>query len=551
MDCPVRAWQRTAADHGQVLLEAQVKEALIRLNPEIAEEPKRADEVLHRLRAIILSARHWRTVAANEEFAAWLNGDRSMPFGPGGAHTTVRLIDFDNPEPSANQWMVSTEVTFTRVGSSAGSTWWCGATASRLWSARRSRRCVRRTRGSTLPRRFTRTTRRTSRSSSCRTCCPSRPRARTSATARSGCRSDMWGPWREEAEDDAPVPVGLAAVKEAVQGVLTPGRSWTSCGSSPCSPRTRSTARSRSSPASSSSRRTNLIVERVLRGRIKKGLIWHFQGSGKSLLMVFTAQKLRAMAGLTNPTVLIVVDRIDLDTQITGTFTAADVPNLVSTDSRAELQTLLRDGSAEGHHHDDPQVRRGAGRARRPGQHHRDGRRGAPIPGGRLRAQDARGAAQRVPVRAHRHPDQQAGPKHLLCVRLRGGRGRLPVPVHLPATPSATARRCRCTSSRGCPRFTSTKTRIDEAFDELAAEHGLSDADKKTLCREARRVAGDADQVPRPGQEGRRRHRRALHREGRTRTASRPRSSSTTRPRASPTRRRSTSTSGRTRQRSS
>jgi type I restriction enzyme R subunit len=65
---------------------------------------------------------------------------------------------------------------------------------------------------------------------------------------------------------------------------------------------------------------TNLIVERVVQARIKKGLIWHFQGSGKSLLMVFTAQKLRMHPALGNPTVMIVVDRIDLDTQITATF---------------------------------------------------------------------------------------------------------------------------------------------------------------------------------------------------------------------------------------
>lgn len=90
---------------------------------------------------------------------------------------------------------------------------------------------------------------------------------------------------------------------------------------------------------------TNLIVERVLRSTIKQGLIWHFQGSGKSLLMVFTALKLRAMAALTNPTILIVVDRIDLDTQITGTFNAADVPGLESADSRADLHTMLSGGA--------------------------------------------------------------------------------------------------------------------------------------------------------------------------------------------------------------
>jgi len=85
----------------------------------------------------------------------------------------------------------------------------------------------------------------------------------------------------------------------------------------------------------------NKIVERVLAGYPKKGLIWHFQGSGKSLLMVFAAQKLRLHPHLKNPTVLIVVDRIDLDTQITGTFTSADIPNLEKADSREKLQQLL------------------------------------------------------------------------------------------------------------------------------------------------------------------------------------------------------------------
>jgi type I restriction enzyme R subunit len=85
----------------------------------------------------------------------------------------------------------------------------------------------------------------------------------------------------------------------------------------------------------------NKMVARVVKGYPKKGLIWHFQGSGKSLLMVFAAQKLRLHPQLGNPTVIIVVDRIDLDTQITATFNAADVPNMVGVATRQELQTLL------------------------------------------------------------------------------------------------------------------------------------------------------------------------------------------------------------------
>ena len=71
----------------------------------------------------------------------------------------------------------------------------------------------------------------------------------------------------------------------------------------------------------------NRIVARVVAGHPKKGLVWHFQGSGKSLLMLFAARKLRLHPALGNPTVIIVVDRIDLDTQISSTFHAADAPN--------------------------------------------------------------------------------------------------------------------------------------------------------------------------------------------------------------------------------
>ena len=83
------------------------------------------------------------------------------------------------------------------------------------------------------------------------------------------------------------------------------------------------------------------MVERVKEGRLKKGLIWHFQGSGKSLLMVFAAQKLRMTEELNNATILIVLDRIDLKNQIFSTFSAADVPNLVIAESKDDLKKKL------------------------------------------------------------------------------------------------------------------------------------------------------------------------------------------------------------------
>ncbi|WP_344341252.1 hypothetical protein, partial [Streptomyces rhizosphaericus] len=80
----------------EVMLEGPVKAALIRLNPEIAADPDKADEVIYNLRAILIAARTSpHPVVANEEFMAWLTGQKSMPFGPNGEHTTVRLINFD------------------------------------------------------------------------------------------------------------------------------------------------------------------------------------------------------------------------------------------------------------------------------------------------------------------------------------------------------------------------------------------------------------------------------------------------------------------------
>ncbi|MEA1053462.1 hypothetical protein U5801_27200, partial [Lamprobacter modestohalophilus] len=71
-----------------VFSEPLVREALIRLNPEIAAHPDRADEVLYKLRAIVLSVRSDGLIRANEEFTAWLRGERSMPFGKDGEHVT-------------------------------------------------------------------------------------------------------------------------------------------------------------------------------------------------------------------------------------------------------------------------------------------------------------------------------------------------------------------------------------------------------------------------------------------------------------------------------
>ena len=74
----------------------------------------------------------------------------------------------------------------------------------------------------------------------------------------------------------------------------------------------------------------------------RTGLIWHTQGSGKSLTMIFAGQKLRRHPALDNPTVLIVVDRRDLKTQLSDDFDACDYPSVEKALGVEDLKRKLR-----------------------------------------------------------------------------------------------------------------------------------------------------------------------------------------------------------------
>ena len=75
--------------------------------------------------------------------------------------------------------------------------------------------------------------------------------------------------------------------------------------------------------------------------RDRSGTVWHTQGSGKSLSMLFLALKLRRLEEVGNPTIVIVTDRVDLDEQITGTFKRCGFPNPTRAESVEHLKELL------------------------------------------------------------------------------------------------------------------------------------------------------------------------------------------------------------------
>ena len=96
-------------------------------------------------------------------------------------------------------------------------------------------------------------------------------------------------------------------------------------------------------------RAVNKAVQRVAAGEHRKGLIWHTQGSGKSLTMVFLALKLKThltldAPTLANPNILVLTDRIDLDDQISKTFVACGLPNPAQCGSVAALREAVNRG---------------------------------------------------------------------------------------------------------------------------------------------------------------------------------------------------------------
>lgn len=88
-------------------------------------------------------------------------------------------------------------------------------------------------------------------------------------------------------------------------------------------------------------RATNKTIERLQAG--EGGVVWHTQGSGKSLTMAYVTRKLQAPEyGFNNPTVLIMTDRKDLDRQITTTFQNIGFKNVNQASSVVHLDKLLR-----------------------------------------------------------------------------------------------------------------------------------------------------------------------------------------------------------------
>lgn len=308
-----------------VLVESWLQEALIRLNPITLQQ---AEQVIYKLRAAITCGGNFdELVTANDRFRALLFTENTEPFGKDGEYIPIRFFSDD---PAEDYCVVTNQWEFPRPSVDGGKrldlvylingipicigevkspvrpqvTWADGATDMLHYEK-------------SIPEMFV-------------------PNVLTFATEGKELQYagicapvDKWGPWFKDEQRQHGT---IEFVKSNVISLVEPNRlldiyryysvfTGTSSGK-----KIKIVCRYQQYLGGEA------IVQRVLKTYRekqgpKKGLIWHFQGSGKSWLMVFAAQKLRLQNELHAPTVVIVDDRIDLEDQITGDFTRAEIPD--------------------------------------------------------------------------------------------------------------------------------------------------------------------------------------------------------------------------------
>ena len=329
----------------EVLVTEWLLEALLRLNP---ITPEQAEQVIYKLRAAITSGGQADgLVDANDQFRKLLFEENSYPFGPDGDNINIRFFsdgkDKDGKEYK-NRCVVTNQWEYPRLSKEGGKrldlvfvingipmvigeaktpvrpqvTWADGATDIMHYQK-------------SIPEMFVPNI----------LCFASEGKELQYAGIE--CPIDKWGPWFA---DEKRLHGSLLQVQHNYLEFIEPERLldiyrfYSVFTGSANGQKIKIVCRYQQYLGGEA------IVQRVLNtyrnGKgPRKGLIWHFQGSGKSWLMVFAAQKLRLQQDLKSPTVLIVDDRIDLEDQITGDFTRAEIPNVEGIESKSELETKI------------------------------------------------------------------------------------------------------------------------------------------------------------------------------------------------------------------
>jgi len=320
------------------LVEEWVIEALEVLNPALHREPDRVDEVLPTIRTAVLAAAVEGLVPANERMTTLLRGDHTVKYVGSNEYVPLRLIDFDNL--AENHFVVSDEVTFgppgkerrydvvlwvngfpllvieTKTPVRSSVSWLNGA------------RDIANTYAVEGPTFF---------ASNVLVAATEGKEFHYGGVGQPGEQWLMWGSTQD------PYDLwGLKRVERSVDLLLTPSRVLSILRDFTLFEQVPGGSMRKLVPRYPQVEAAELIHQRVLDGGTR-GLIWHYQGTGKTLLMAFAALMLLHDERVGGPTVVVVLDRLDLIEQVERQFKTAGLPRLSVAGSREELRQVLRD----------------------------------------------------------------------------------------------------------------------------------------------------------------------------------------------------------------
>lgn len=323
-----------------VLIESDLIAALERLNPEVAELPSRVDEILPILRAVVLSALTDGLVGANERMVTWMRGAQTHKYMGTEAYVPVRLIDFDQIEN--NHLVVSDEVTFgvgakprrfdivlwvnglpvvvgeTKTPVDASKSWLNAALdIHNVYEVE----CA----GFFVPNILSFAT--------------------EGREFHYGAIRQLPQDWLMWGSTEDPYDLeGPARVMRSVELLLAPSRLLSILRDFTLYDRPFLNGKPthvKLIPRYPQIEGAEAIYRRVKDPLRNRGLLWHYQGTGKTLLMGFAALKLLNDETVGGPTVVMVLDRVDLVEQTARQFMTVGLPTLRVAGTKEQLRQML------------------------------------------------------------------------------------------------------------------------------------------------------------------------------------------------------------------
>lgn len=327
-----------------VVLEDDLTTALTTIDPHVRENPQRVDEILPRLRATALAAVNDGIVGANERMTTWLRGHQTVKYLGNDTYVPVTLINFE--DMAANKFLVSDEVVFGSPGHNRrfdvvlwvnGIPIVVGETKTPVNSSvswLNAARDIHSTYEVEAAPFFA-------------------PNLLSFATdgrefhyGAVGQPPEHWLQWGSTSD---PWDLsGAERVLRSVELLVTPKQVLRILRDYVLYDRPKIGGRAilnKLIPRYPQVEGVEAIHKRVLEPGRHRGLIWHYQGTGKTLLMAFAALRLLNDPQVGGPTVLIVLDRIDLVEQTVRQFQTAGLPRLRVAATKEDLRRMLDEGA--------------------------------------------------------------------------------------------------------------------------------------------------------------------------------------------------------------